>query len=254
MPALTDRLHPALASPFVARAAAGIAAALALALLVRLVLALASPAQLPVPVARDPAPAASADAVALADWHLFGLPDDTVQALPLARQLRGVAAASDPTRGLAFLADADGRDASYRVGQSLPGGSVLAAVHADGIQILHQGRLRRIPLSPEAAVPGVRAAVTDRHAARPRLAAPEVAPVVRNGRTLGLNLSFADAALRESLGLRPDDLVLTVDGRAADSPGLAGVLEQRLVRGDALRLGVRRGGSDLTLDLASRNP
>jgi general secretion pathway protein C len=254
MPALTDRLHNARPSPSIARAAAAVAAALALAMLVRLLLAVASPAQLPVTGERYRAPAASPEAVALADWHLFGLATDTAQALPLASQLRGVAATPDPVRGVAFLTDAGGGDESYRVGESLPGGSVLVAVHADGIEILHQGQRRRVALSREGPAPEARRTPPPMPVPDMARATPEVAPVIRDGRTLGLNVAFADPALRESLGLRPDDLVTTVDGRAADSPDLADALEQRLARGDALRLGVRRGGSDLTLDLATRNP
>jgi type II secretory pathway component PulC len=254
MPALTDRLHPARRSAFVARAAATFAAALALVMLVRFALAVASPAQLPVTLPPSTSPGTSHDIFSLSDWHLFGLPADASEALPLARQLRGVAATPDPARGLAFLTDAAGGDGSYRVGESLPGGSVLMAVHADGIEILHQGQRRRVALAPEPAAPEPRIPQAPEPAAALAGVAPEVAPVIRDGRLLGLNVAFADASLRESLGLRPDDLVLTVDGRAADSPGLADTLEQRLARGDALRLGVRRGGSDLTLDLATRNP
>lgn len=254
MPALTDRLHHARPSALIARTAVAAAAALALLMLVRFVLVVASPAQLPVSAERLMAPDARADAASLADWHLFGLRTDTAQALPLARQLRGVAATPDPARGLAFFADADGEDHGYRVGESLPGGSVLVAVHADGIEILHQGQRRPVLLSPDAPDDEARAPAPPESTAQLAFAAPEVGPVIRDGKTLGLNVAFADPALRESLGLRPDDLVTTVDGRAADSPGLADALAQRLARGEALRLGVRRGGSDLTLDLATRTP
>lgn len=254
MPAPFGRLPPLRPSPRLASAAAAIAGAAALALLVRLALTMASPAQLPVPPLRDGAGAGKPDATSLAHWHLFGQADDATLAQPLARALRGVAASPDPAHGRAFLADAEGRDGSYRVGETLPGGSVLLAVHADGIEIRHQGQRRRVPLAAPGPEPAADPAESPANDPPQGIAPPEVAPVVRDGRMLGLNVAFADAALRERLGLRPDDLVTTVDGRAADSPGLAEALEQRLARGDALRLGVRRGGSDLTLNLAARNP
>lgn len=253
MPALTGRFDPFRLRPLLASLAVGIAGAAALAMLVRLLLTLASPAQLPVPTEPALAGAGDPERITLADWHLFGASDDTLQALPLASQLRGVAATADPTQGLAFVVDADGQDGRYRAGDSLPGGSLLVGVHADGIEILHQGQRRRLMLSDAAVAPAADGAAPPAVLPAAAAAAPEVSPVVRDGRLLGLNVAFADADLLERLGLRPDDLITTVDGRAANSPGVADTLGRRLAQGEPLRLGVRRGGSDLALDLGAGN-
>ena len=283
MSALVDSLHRLPQSPTAARA---IAAALAAVLLVQLarVLALAlGDADLPLPEIA-PAPAAAAREP-LARWHLFGLPGNAPQAASettLALTLRGTVASPDPARGTAFIADAEGRDGVYRVGQALPGGGVLEAVYAGRVILNNNGQRETLALrghrggtamagndKPEAggAAPprldggyltgGLAFGAPDLETQR-ALRAPDlelraeqgnILPVLENGRVIGVRLSVPDPALLDRVGLQRDDVVTSVNGITLDDPALAPELQKQLRAGGLLTLTVRRDGQDLTLTL-----
>ncbi len=253
MPFAAHRLQRIRHSAAPGRAAAAVAGVIALVLLARLVITVASPARLPLPAMGATAAAPEAARVPISDWHLFGTAGTSVRATTLEALLKGAVAVADPAGGTAFFSDAGGADRGYRVGESLPGGSVLTAVYPDRIELLHQGQRQVLLLSGASGDAGAEPMATDTASATDP-AGPRVDPVLRSGQMLGLSLAFADPVLREQLGLRPDDLVTSVDGRDANDPALAGQLQARLARGEALQLGLRRGGEDFTLDLAARTP
>src|SRR3546814_5762979 len=65
----------------------------------------------------------------------------------LALTLRGTFATADPGDGLAFIAGGDGREHTYAVGDTLPGGAVLEAVHADYVIVRNGTQRERLPLT-----------------------------------------------------------------------------------------------------------
>lgn len=284
MSALADTLHRLPASPSAARAAAMLAGLLALVLLARLLLLLVSDAQLP-PAAIEaaPPPAAAAPRTPLAQWHLFGLPGNAptpATETALALVLRGTIAASDPRLGTAFIADAQGRDARYRVGDRLPGGAQLDAVYAGRVLLLNNGQRETLSLrgvagsgmatdrpAPSSTAPervdggflsgplamGAPDFETQRAQRAPDLQVlaeqANVLPVLENGRVIGVKVAVPDPALLDRVGLQPDDIITSVNGIALDDPALAPALQNQLRAGGLLTLTVRRGGHDLTLSL-----
>lgn len=285
MSALADTLHRLPASPTAARAAAALLGVLTLVLLVRLLLLLVSAAQLPatpVGVALSaPSPVVSTP---LAQWHLFGLPGSAptpASETALALVLRGTIAASDPRQGTAFIADAQGRDARYRVGDRLPGGAQLDAVYAGRVLLLNNGQretlslrgmsgsamTERRPVSPSptpAASPdggflsGPLAMGAPDFETQRALRAPDlqllaeqanILPALENGRVIGVRVTVPDPALLDRVGLQADDIITSVNGIALDDPALAPALQNQLRAGGLLTLTVRRDGHDLTLSL-----
>lgn len=280
---LADSLHRLPDSPTAARAAAALMAALLLVLLARLLSLLLGEAQLaPASIATSPTTtSAPAKRQPLADWHLFGLPaqaDASAGETRLALRLRGTIAASDPQQGSAFIADAQGREARYRVGDALPGGARLAAVYPGRVLIDHAGRRETLSLRGAAgatpadgARPAAAASSPDGGFLSGPLAfgapdfetlraqrAPDlerlaeqanVLPVLENGRMIGVRVSAIDPALLDRVGLEADDVVLAVNGMSLDNPTALPALQNQLRAGGLITLTVRRGGRDLTLSL-----
>lgn len=106
----------------------------------------------PLPVAPT---AAAAPAVSVSKWHLFG----TSAAIAAAAQrapattlrliLHGTLAESDPSEGMAVIADETGVERAYRVGDSLPGGAALHQIYPDRVVLLHEGAEETLTLPVE---------------------------------------------------------------------------------------------------------
>ena len=106
-------------------------------------------------------------------------PDTTLQLT-----LRGIFSQADPATGRAIIVDAGGHEASYKVGDEIPGGVVLHAVHQDRVMLSRGGALEALRLPrPEDRAPatgGASAAVAplSRNTAgpAPQSVAPQPAP------------------------------------------------------------------------------
>ncbi|HEX5754850.1 MAG TPA: type II secretion system protein N [Arenimonas sp.] len=281
MSVLADHLQRLPHSPTAARTVAAALAALLLVLLARLLLLLLGEAQLPAATMAPTAAAANAPASRqpIADWHLFGLPGNAATPASetrLSLQLRGTIAASDPAQGSAFIADANGREARYRVNDTLPGGARLLAVYPGRVLLDNAGARETLSLRGTTTGGGRTSGNTAASAApdggfltgpmqfgSPDLQtqraqrAPDierlaeqanVLPVLENGRMIGVQVA-ADPALLERVGLERDDIVLAVNGINLDDPQVVAALQNQLRAGGLITLTVRRGGRDLTLSL-----
>lgn len=285
MNALADTLHRLPASPTAAKASAALLGLLVLVLLARVLALLLGAAQLP-PIAAiaQVQQGSSTDSVRtpLAQWHLFGLPGTAptpASETALALLLRGTIASRDPRQGTAFIADAQGKEARYRVGDALPGGAQLDAVYPGRVLLINNGQRETLSLrgmsgaasasasAPAQAAPvgadggflsgpmamGVPDLETQRSLRAPDLAMlaeqANVLPVLENGRIIGVRVTVPDPAVLERVGLLPDDIILSVNGIALDDPVKAPALQNQLRAGGLLTLNVRRSGQDLTLSL-----
>lgn len=281
MSVIADQLQRLPHSPTAARAVAIALAILLLVLLARLLLLLLGEAQLPATTLATASPTTSAPEARqpIADWHLFGLPGNAAAAASetrLSLRLRGTIAASDPAQGSAFIADANGREARYRVDDVLPGGARLVAVYPGRVLLDNGGARETLSLrgagGSRGDTPGNRASgstpdggfltgpmqfgspdlQTQRAQRAPdieRLAEQaNVLPVLENGRMIGVQVA-ADPALLERVGLERDDIVLAVNGMNLDDPQVVPALQNQLRAGGLITLTVRRGGRDLTLSL-----
>ena len=230
----------------------------------------------------------------LARWHLFGSAQSAVDKRELAAvapdsqqelQLVGLFAEVDPDDGVAFIADAAGRQAAYRVGAELPGGSRLRGVFADRVLLDRNGQQEslRLQLPPEggAPVPGVAAPMARTSPAIP--AAPmtstpnipgaesvdwakvqrttgldpaelarqiRVLPVIENGAIVGMRISGGTAApMIAKLGLQPDDIVTSVNGIPVRDVSRAQDVIASVRDADSVRVTVRRNGQEQTLNV-----
>jgi len=238
-----------------------------------------------------------AEAPALSTWHLFG------NALPLADPrrgagtapgttlklfLRGVYAAAGGAGGHAIIADEQGNERSYRVGDEVSGGASLDAVFADHVVLMRAGTRETLRM-PEAGTdapgssarsnnsnlpggrtPGATAPFVTPSAVMPRAVAPkpandptiptealqlakdvQVVPVLENGRYAGVRLSGGAQQLAR-MGLRPDDVLVSVNGIALDNPTRGTEVAESLRRSPRASVVVRRGGQPVTLTVELR--
>lgn len=95
--------------------------------------------------ARITAAASDIPAVSISKWHLFGNAPQQLAAqrnaptTTLNLSLRGTLADADPRSGLAVIADAQGVERAWRVGEEISVGVKLDEVHANRVVLLHDG-------------------------------------------------------------------------------------------------------------------
>jgi general secretion pathway protein C len=165
LPADSDRV-----SRFAALAVCAVAVALCAWLLVRLIWLLVPRSAEVAPVA-PAATAASAQSAAtsIAQWHLFGNPQNVdlaarARSAPkttLELVLRGTFALSDPKQGIAIIADGPRGERSYNVGDAV-GSATLAEVYADHVVLSHDGAEESLSLPrPEDHAPDATASNTN---------------------------------------------------------------------------------------------
>lgn len=200
----------------------------------------------PPPEPGPPAPAQTSASPPTPRWAetinataLWGRPaiTDGAQAqdtrLPLT--LRGVLAGA----GLAMISASGQAERVYHVGDDLPGGARLRAVHADHVLLERAGVLERLSL-PKRGLPASASAAPARTAAEPSSASLRamlrgspadlaqsfrIEPVMDGGSVRGYRLrALRDPRLLQRLGLQPDDILVRVNGldltQATDLPAL----------------------------------
>ncbi len=253
---------------------------------------------LPAPASSSPPPAAQAAqagavpkdprdlARRVAAWHLFGTPTTPVPATPMADQplpatslrliLRGVVASEDPRLAAALIADASGRERTYRVGERLPGGAELVAVRPREVVLRRGGRLETLRLprqGPEGTSATASGGAAPPSAAAPRPAADAAAvvrryrerflqnprsvmdlvqgtPERRDGRLVGFRIRSArDPEALRRLGLRPGDVVTAVNGRSLADPRQRMRLLEELTSAETLTVELLRQGTPYQLTI-----
>lgn len=240
----------------------------------------------PVQPSQRGAPGAAAGSVSIdriVNAHLFGQVDiETPVALveqedapdtQLSLELRGTVASSDERRALAIIAERGGAEHVYFIGDAVPGGATLQAVHMDRVLLRRAGRLEalRLPRSEDSAGP--------RQAAAAR-AAPRASPTAARAATLQQVVQQSGAALTEiirpqpvfkdgqqqgyrvypgrqrqqftQLGLRPGDLITQINGMSLDDPARGMEIFRSLADATSVTVTVDRNGETemLTLDTA----
>jgi len=235
----------------------------------------------------------AADSVA--NWHLFGrsesLPDAVMSApeTELRLFLRGTLNESVPEQGIAIIADAEGNERAYRVGDLLPGDARLVAVHAARVLIDRGGRREglslRTDLAPPARGPRASGPLPGNQTSALRIAGeaqpfaigplslgvpnieqyrdatlPDIAelarqvgvqPVLENQRMIGVRLTVGrDSDLLQRYGLRSSDVITQVNGIPLDGPQRQQELLASLRGGQSVTLTVRRDGAIQELRLS----
>lgn len=210
-------------------------------------------------------------------WDLFGQapPAVPVIAAPLATasgslRLRGLM--SGGADGFAIIADGQGRERVYRVGDELPDGSRLSEIETLQVVIAREGRREALSLERDQAgrgdagrgradaqavtpLPGIRGFQAPAGISAASLQSPEpaatglaeqisVMPVagggfrVRPGR---------DATLFAELGLQVNDVVTAVNGQPLSSEEDARALFAEVLRSGEVSITINRQGREMTL-------
>lgn len=283
--ALAGHLH----APALARAGVMAAAAASLFALVKIVLLLLAGPDLPVPAlpSRSDGARAPDAALPLSAWHLFGVAQ-TQRSVAMQEasdsnlRLRGTITSAQVDRGIAIIADGEGRERAYPVGTQLPGGGVLAAVWPDHVTIARDGRDERLDLSlrPATSAATASAAAAVAPPARPdrsggyltgvlAFGAPDLAsarteqmpawqalaaaanllPVTENGHLLGVRIALPDPQPLRAFGLEPQDVITAVNGIPLDRPERQQALLASLGAGDRITLQVLRDGRERTISI-----
>ena len=233
-------------------------------LLVRLVLAIVTPVGA-VGESRAAAPPAT-------DTAVFGRFDPffrkatesgTAQVSSLALVLLGTRVDTVSGRGGAIIADAQGKQSSYLVGEAIEPGVTLKAVGFDNVTLDAGGRTETLfldqsaggpPVTPPAetsaisfAPPAAVSALTPSSLAgavaiTPRLRGTEIAGFVVAPR--------GDGTAFRAAGLQPGDVVITIDGASVAGLGDPAAIMRRIEAGAAL--GIERGGAMTNLRLGAR--
>ena len=244
------------------------------------------------PGAVAPAPGAG---VSVAKWHLFGNaqgPARAATAAPLQSVLklglRGTLALPDPrdARAIAIIANEQGVESSYRIGDAVAGGATLAEVYAGRVVLDHQGVAETLELprpeqhapplpqrnqqhlsgAPASSIPpgylphsAARDAPSPRAApaSAPRVDAREFASHIRpvfgsNGQIVGADISGADAAVLARVGLKPTDVVTAINGTPLTRVANPQALMDQLQHSSSIQVTVRRDGRPATLTLSLR--
>lgn len=242
-----------------------------------------------------PPPAAAAQSIAL--WHLFGNPQ-SVNLAQLARNapattlkltLRGTLALPDPKQGIAMIADEQGGERGYNVGDDVAGAK-LAEVYTDHVVLNHEGTAETLQLPrPEAHAPelpeanrrALAAAQGKASSVAPVYVPPQMAqgtldwtrtqkqlqidpaqlatqvhvePVFENGKIAGARLSAGGniGALMSQAGLQPNDLITTVNGTPLAGLSNPQQFMDNLRNASSLQVTVMRNGKPATLTLTLR--
>ncbi len=229
---------------------------------------------------RPASPAAESGGGDIAALHLFG--DKVSQSAAMARPLevpetrlqlvlRGVFASADPTAAGAIIAERNGKESFYGVGDQLPGGAVLKEVYKDRIVLLRGGRLETLRMPREGAAKGGRqgrqsarggrGSATNTSSLRelrdmvldnPQQLADKVRlrPHSEGGRMVGYQVRPGrDAQFLSRLGLQPGDVVTAVNGIRLDSPARGLSILRNLAKSSRVRLEIKRNGVPQTIDL-----
>lgn len=88
-------------------------------------------------------------ASAISDWHVFGQAPPPPSALPettLQLSLVGIMQAGLPELSQAIIATPDGQEKVYTVGEAVPGGATIRAIHAQQVILDRAGTLEELPL------------------------------------------------------------------------------------------------------------
>jgi general secretion pathway protein C len=115
----------------------------------------------------------AAPGVSISKWHLFGNGAQQ-QALQrnaptttLSLSLRGTLADADPRSGLAVIADAQGVERAWRVGEEISAGVTLDEVYADRVVLVHDGAREVLALARDESAERVAPIPADQRGGRP---------------------------------------------------------------------------------------
>lgn len=156
-------------------------------------------------------------------------------------ELTGLFASSDPKQSLAIIAEKNGKDESYRLGDTVPGNATLHEVYADRVILRRLGKLETLRLKEPAEkvdigrsttptssksrnVPHSSSKLKDMqqmYKTDPQSLFQQlrITPVTRDGRITGYRFSHNDRAFMQEIGLTTQDIITAVNGVSVSDSG-----------------------------------
>ena len=235
-----------------------------------------------IPAASNGAPRRVLDVQSIINAHLFGEANPAEQAAGdpadapetnLSLVLAGTIAASDPKAGFGIIGESATTAKLFSVGDSVPGGARLHAVYGDRVILERAGQLEALLLprdykgsgsafAPQAradapTAPGaqvvdrVRRMIAQDPGSVAEIMRPQ--PVFANGQQRGYRVyPGRNRAQFARLGLRPGDLVMSVNGTPLDDPQRGMEIFRSIGTSNQVRVTVERNGQpqELTLNMA----
>jgi general secretion pathway protein C len=220
------------------------------------------------------------DVQGIINAHLFGVanPAEQVAGDPadapetrLSLVLAGTIVSSDPKLGFGIIGESAAAAKLYSVGDSVPGGARLHAVYGDRVILERSGQLEALLLPREfkggapALAPQARSAVpagatvVDRMRRMIAQDPGSVAdimrpqPVFANGLQRGYRVyPGRNRAQFARLGLRPGDLIMSINGTPLDDPQRGMEIFRSIGSSDQARVTIERNGrpQEITLNMA----
>ena len=187
-------------------------------------------------------------------------------------ELHGVFASDEASHSLAIIATKGGKDKTYIIGASVPGGALLHEVYKDRVILSRNGKLEALRLKfPEADItvtkssrpsyaPGTGAKIhsSDRikqlksnYKKDPQSLWKKVriSPVMKNGIIEGYNFTHNDRMLMKDLGIQPNDIITAINGiQANDNTAMFGMMKD-IGNMSQLDLTVRRNNAIETIHI-----
>lgn len=218
----------------------------------------------------------------IAGWHLFGdaakapvadvPPQSALPETKLNLVLRGVLAVADKQRAQAIIAQPNGDEQSYSVGDSLPGGAVLKEIKATSVILLRNHQFETLSLprldlnlgDGDNAAAAVQSPSPDlrgmslRQVRDTLLTDPQsLAGLIQtqpyrgqNGQLSGYRIEPGnDPALFRRYGLQPGDVVTAINGVPLTSTSNAFQILRGLQSRDNVRVKLLRNGVEQTVSL-----
>ena len=224
------------------------------------------------------------------NYHLFGdakkqeVVVQKVISAPETRlrlKLKGVFASSISSEALAIIANAKGKDKTYKLGDKVVGGAILHAVYTDRVILKRNGKLETLSL-PKSKISN-ESFYTEPNSKNNRSSAETVIsrspsgkqrdqlrnmrdtllkdpakiwqkirinPVMKNGEVQGYTLVHNDKKLMQALNLRKTDIITAVNGQSLSDPATLYGLMDTLSDQASLELSIQRDGQPQVIQLS----
>jgi len=161
--------------------------------------------------------------------------------------------------GTAILSPSGGEQGAYAVGEEVAPGVALALVASDHVEIDVNGQRMRVGFPGASAAPVLQAAASlpanysaaARSASIPTLSGLPLQPASRNGQQVGFEvMPHAESGVLAAAGLRPGDVLLSINGVSAASADLSAYRTQ-LLSGQSVDIRFERAGQIHTTRLGN---
>lgn len=200
--------------------------------------------------------------------------------------LRGVFAANDPAQEMAIIANAQGKEQVYRKGDTIFSGVKLYAVYPDKVILERSGNFESLNLPRDesgAASNGIRVVRPDRQPGNAGVnnSLPVVTRTVQGGQMLedlrqqilqspqqfwknvriepryssdnqiqGYTFAYNNPQMMNAMGLRPGDVIVSVNGQPVTDPSVLSSLMSQLSTATSFSLGILRNGQRENLNIS----